>query len=154
MSLDVYTFDENNNQFNKLSKDGLQTNPVQTSHDGTNGEIVERKLFLRSDDANFYYTDIQIQGTPARKVRVGDLQFPEAFIGFKIAIQNEQPTRNQWLAIESGNTAVVDDIGDSSTGDTSYKPFWIQVEIPPGTRAQTITDVGPNVLANENPVGV
>ena len=154
MSLNVYTFDEGNNAFNTVSKNGLLTAPVRTSHDGTNGEIVEVKLYLRNNDTNFYYTDIQLTGVPARKVRVGDLQYPEAFIGFKIIVQDEQPTANQWLAVESGNTAIHPDIGDTNAGDNSFMPFWVQVQIPPGTRASTINDVSTNVKANENPVGL
>jgi hypothetical protein len=48
----------------------------------------------------------------------------------------------------------IDDIGDSNAGDNSYKPFWVQVNIPPGTRVQTVVDVSINVEADENPVGI
>jgi len=153
MSLDIYEYDQENSVYNKISANGLQTNPVQTTHNGTDGEIVEKKLFLRNDNENFYYTDITLTAVPPRKVRVGDINYPEAFIGFKIVEKDDQPTENEWLAIESGNEANFVVIGDSSTGDVSYKPFWIQVSIPVGTRVQTISDVSIHQDAEQNAVG-
>lgn len=152
--LAIYEYDSLNNAYQKISKDGLQTRPVQTSHDGTNGEVIEKKLFIRADDVNFYYTTVVLTPYPARKVRVGDVQYPEAFVGFKIISGDAQPSANQWLAVSSGSSVDLADIGDTNAGDISYKPFWIQIEIPPGTRAQTINDIAINVQADENPVGV
>lgn len=152
MSLGVYEFDEDNSTFEALSIDGLQTRPVQYTHDGTNGEIVETKLYLRNDDANFYYTNISLQTVPGRKVRVGDLNFPEAFIGFKIIVQDGQPTESEWLSVESGNEADFADIGSASAGDISYVPFWTQVNIPVGTRVQTVNDVAIHLESEQNAV--
>lgn len=153
MALLIYEFDEDNSEFDSVSKNGLQTNPVQTTHNGTDGQVVEKKLFLRNDDSDFYYTGITLVPIPARKVRVGDINYPEAFINFKIIVQDEQPTESEWLAQESGNTVNITDIGDTNAGDTSYKPFWIQVGISPGTRVQTINDVSIHLDADENAVG-
>lgn len=153
-NLSIYEYDTDNARYITISKDGLQTSPVQTSHDGTNGEVVEKKLFLRNSNTDFFYTDISLTPVPARKTRVGDIQYPEAFVGFKIIVQETQPTANQWLAAESGETVDFEDIGNSSQGDNAFKPFWVQIEIPPGTRAQTIVDISINVEADENPVGI
>ena len=153
MSLDIYSYDEDNSIYNRISKDGIQSNPIQTVHNGTEGEVVEKKLYLRNDDPNFYYTSIKLKGVPPRKLRIGDINFPEAFIGFKIIEKDTQPSENEWLAMESGNEVALSPIGDTSSGDTSYKPFWIQVSIPVGTRVQTIADVSINLEAEQNPVG-
>lgn len=153
MSLDVYNYDQDNSTYHKISENGLQSNPIKTSHNGTDGEIVEKKYYLKNDDANFYYDNIQLKAVPSRKVRVGDINYPEAFIGFKIIEKDDQPTENEWLAIESGNTAAFNSIGSSSEGDVSYKPFWIQVSIPVGTRIQTISDITINFTFEENAVG-
>ena len=152
--INIYEYDSDNAEYKTISMDGLQTAPIQTSHDGTNGEVVEKKLFLRNSNTDFFYTDIILSPFPARKTRVGDVQYPEAFVGFKLIIQEVQPTQNQWLAVESGSIVNFDDIGDNAQGDNGFKPFWVQVEIPPGTRAQTINDVAINVQADENPVGI
>jgi len=149
----IYEFDEDNSEFNSISKNGLQTNPVQTTHNGTDGQVVERKLFLRNDDTNFYYSSVILVPLPARKVRVGDINYPEAFINFKVIVQDEQPTESEWLAQESGNTAIFNGIGDTNDGDTSFKPFWIQIGVSPGTRVQTINDISIHLDAEENAVG-
>ena len=153
MALFVYQFDEDNSEFLEISKNGLQTNPIQTTHNGTDGQVVEQQLFLRNDDTGFYFTNIEMFPIPLRKVKVGDINYPEAFIRFKIIVQDEQPTESEWLAIESGNTINFDDIGDTNGGDDSYKPFWIQVGISAGTRVQTISDSSLHVEAESNTVG-
>jgi len=153
VALSIYLYDENNSTFSPVSKQGLQTRPVVTTHDGTNGQTVETKLFVRNDDLNYYYTNITFQGTPARKVRVGDINYPEAFVGFKLLAQDSQPTESEWAAVESGNVLSFPDVGSTSEGDTSYKPLWLQITIPPGTRVQTITDIAIGRNAESNPVG-
>jgi len=153
MALLVYDYDTNNSLFNQISKNGLQSNPIQTTHNGTDGQIVEKKVFLRNDNVNFYYNNILLKSIPARKVRVGDINYPEASVGFKMIAQDSQPTKSEWLAQESGNTISFSGIGTTSAGDTSYIPFWIQIIIPAGTRVQTINDISINLDAEENAVG-
>lgn len=153
MALFVYEFDEDNSEFLEISKNGLQTRPIQTTHNGTDGQVVEKKLYLRNEDTDSYYTDITVSSIPQRKVRVNDINFPEAFINYKVIIKDEQPTESEWLAEESGNLVAFTDIGDTNGSDTSYKPFWIQVGISPGTRVQTINDVSLHMDAEENAVG-
>lgn len=153
MGLFIYEFDEDNSEFLPISKNGLQTRPIQTTHNGTDGEVVEKKLYLRNDDSNFYYTGVEITPIPSRKVKVGDINFPEAFVNFKLINKDEQPTESEWLAVRSGNELPIEDIGDTNGGDISYKPFWIQIGISPGTRVQTINDISLNVTAEESAVG-
>jgi hypothetical protein len=153
ISLDIYEYDEGNNQYLLISEGGLQSRPIQTTHDGTNGEVVESKLFLRNEDENFYYNNIRIMPTPDSKVRVGDINFPEANIGYKVIVKESQPTQSEWAATQSGDEAIIDLIGTTDQGDTSYKPFWVQVEIQPGTRIGAIRDVSLVLEADQNPVG-
>lgn len=152
MALDMYTFDEDINDFVKHSKNGIFSNPAQTTHDGTNGEVVEKQLFLRNDDVNFFYDNITLQALPLLKTAVGDINFPEAFITFKIQVQNQQPTENEWKAVQSGALTLFPDIGSLGNADTSFKPFWVFVGIPAGTRIQNINDVTIQNEGNENPV--
>jgi hypothetical protein len=152
--LNTYRYDEQNNSYEQISIDGALTNPLRTSHDATNGEIVEKKVFLRNVDNTLYYTDITLTGRPARKTRVGDPNYPEASIGFKIIVQDEQPTENQWLAAQSGESVSMSDIGDSQEADTSFKAFWIQIEISPGSRPKVVTDISLAIDAFSNPVGL
>ena len=153
MALKVYEYDQDNNQYIQISQDGLQTRPIQTTHDGTNGEVVEKKLFIKNTDDTLYYTGIELQAKPDSKVRVGDINFPEAFIGYKIIFKETQPTASEWAAVQSGNLEVISNIGTTDASDTSYKPFWAQVSIPPGTRVGALRDVKIECVAEQNPVG-
>lgn len=153
MSLSLYEYDKDNNQYLRISEDGLQTRPIQTTHNGTNGEIVEKQVFLRNDNENFYFTNIELTAVPATKVRVGDVNFPEAYIGYKIIVKNTQPTKSEWAATQSGDVAVITNIGTTDLADTSYKPLWIQVTIPPGTRIGALRDVRIQCDAEQNPIG-
>ena len=74
-------------------------------------------------------------------------------MSFKIIVQDNQPTESEWLAVESGNEAVFPNIGDTLLADTSFKPFWIQIGIPTGTRVRTINDVSIHLDSEENPLG-
>jgi len=153
MSLNLYEYDEENNQYLTISEDGLQSNPVQTTHDGTNGEIVEKKLFLQNSDPNVYYTNITLQAKPDSKVRVGDINYPEAFIGFKIMFKESQPSQSEWASIESGNVEHISNIGTTEMADTSYKPVWIQVSIPGGTKVGAFRDISIDLICEQNPLG-
>lgn len=152
MALDIYEYDVENNVYIKHSKDGLLTNPVQSTHDGTNGEVVEKILYLKNDDSNVYYSNLTLQALPLTKTGVGDLNYPEAFISFKIIAQNSQPTANEWASVNSGNKIAFPDIGESGLGDTGYKSFWVQVSIPGGTVVQNISDVYIRLEGEENTV--
>lgn len=153
MALSLYEYDKSNNQYLEISQNGLQTRPIQTTHNGTNGEVVEKQLFIRNDNDNFYYSNIRLQATPANKVRIGDINYPEAYIGYKIIVKDTQPTKSEWAATQSGEIAFISAIGDTNLADTAYKPLWIQVTISPGTRIGALRDVGIQMLAEENPVG-
>jgi hypothetical protein len=152
-SLNIYEYDSANNQYLLISQDGLQSRPIQTTHDGTNGEVVEEKYYLRNDNENFYFNNIFLQATPASKVRVADINYPEAYIGFKIIFKETQPTKSEWAAVQSGDIAFLANIGNTDQADTSYKPFWIQVAVPPGTRIGALRDVSIELKAETNPIG-
>lgn len=153
MSLDIYEFDSDNNQYLLISENGLQSRPIQTTHDGTNGEVEERKLFLRNNDENFYYVNISLKPSPDNKVRVGDINFPEANIGYKIIFKENQPGTSEWAAVQSGDEAALTEVGTTDLADTAYKPFWIQVKVPPGTRIGAIRDISIVLDSEQNPIG-
>ena len=151
--LNFYEYDEDNNTYIQKSEDGLQTNPIQTTHDGANGEVVEKKLFIRNTDNSVYYTAIRLQAKPDNKVRVGDINYPEAYIQYKIIVKETQPTKSEWASVQSGNEAIIDNIGTTDAADLSYKPLWIQATISSGTRVGAINDIYIQLLAEQNPLG-
>jgi hypothetical protein len=152
MAIGLYEYDVNNSQYVEHSRNGILTNPVQTTHDGTNGEVAEKKLYLRNDNAAFYYSNMTIQPLPLTKTGVGDINYPEAFVTFKIIVQEEQPSANQWRSVQSGSEVTFPNIGVVGSGDTNYKPFWIQTSVPAGTSVQNISDISIHLEGEENPV--
>ena len=153
MSLQLFEYDEENNQYLPVSENGLQSNPIQTTHDGTNGEVIEKRLFIQNSDLDLYYTNIRLQAKPDRKVRVGDINYPEAFIGYKIIYKEAQPTQSEWASVESGNEEVITHVGSTDLGDTSYKPVWVQVQIPGGTKVGAYRDITIELVCEQNPIG-
>jgi|LakMenEpi03Aug12_release.lakeMendotaPanAssembly.Ray.scaffolds.fasta_scaffold1191447_1 hypothetical protein len=153
MSLSIFEYDKDNNQYLEISQDGMQSRPIQTTHNGTNGETVEKQLFLKNNNADFYYTDIRLTPVPATKVRLGDVNYPEAYIGYKVIVKDAQPSRSEWASTQSGDVAIITNVGTTNLGDTSYKPLWIQVTIPPGARIGALRDVSIQLTAEENPIG-
>lgn len=151
--LKIYTFDEANNEFVPHSKNGLFTAPIKTSLNGSQGESEERKLFVRNSDANTYFTAVTIKGAPSTRVRVGDPAYPEANITLKLILKDTQPSENEWLAVESGNEIVVDNIGDTDNADNGYIPFWMYLALPSGTPVQNIADIKLNTTFLSSPLG-
>jgi len=148
----IYEYDVNNNTYIRHSENGVLTNPVQTTHDGTDGEVVEKKLFLMNDDAGLYYSNLTLQPLPLTRTGVGNINYPEAYVSFKIIVQDLQPTANQWKSVQSGQAVIFPAIGSVGSPDTSYKPFWIQTSIPAGTGIQNISDISLHLEGEENSV--
>lgn len=153
MSLDLYEYEKDNVQYLKISQEGSQTRPIQTTHNGTNGEVVEKQIFIRNENQNFYYTNVRLTPYPPEKVKIGSSEYPEANIGYKIKVKSTQPTKDEWDAIKSGDTAVIPAIGTTDSSDNLYKSVWIQVSVPPGTRIGALRDISIECDAEENPIG-
>lgn len=152
MAIQIYTYDSDNSEYVEHSQNGLFTDPIQTSHDGTDGEIVELQLYLANDNINFYYNNLTLQALPLTITGVNNINYPSAFVSFKIIVQNTQPTASQWASVASGALTTFPDIGSVGNGDTGYKPFWIQTGVPSGTAVQNITSISINLQGEENSV--
>jgi len=150
--LDIYRYDEDNNAYLIVSKNGLQTAPIQTTHNGTTGETTVQQLYLKSDSSLYWYEDITLQPIPESAVKVGASAYPEAYISFKILVQGTMPTDDQWKNTASGAITDFYDIGSLHLGDTNLHTFWIQINIPAGTPPGTLTHVSIRLSRTENPV--
>lgn len=81
------------------------------------------------------------------------INYPEAYIGYKIIFKENQPSKSEWASIQSGDNTFLSNVGTTDLADTSYKPLWIQVTIPPGTRVGALTSVSINLSYEQNPIG-
>jgi len=131
-----------------VSKDDTFTNPLLLSMDGKIGGVLQKKVYLRNDDAARSYINIQV--TP---VYAGDPDFIDNSqgISWKLISGDVQPTDDSWaLVTSSPNTIVMGDIGTLTVSDTTtFLPFWIRTVIPRFTDIQTIRGIKLTVVSDE-----
>lgn len=109
--------------------DELENFPIITVHDGKVGDSVELKLYVRADDIKVYYSSITAY--PENLGSTNYLDGTSTGWGMKLRAGYLQPTESEWEDIAYGNTITLDNIGNSTSGNTSvYLPFWVRVECP------------------------
>jgi hypothetical protein len=124
-----------------VSQDGFFTNPFPATFDGRTGGYKEIKLYIRNDDDNFYYHDVEL--------KLEDSQFPsvtnrpeDGFV-WKLSYGDTKPTYNDWLNTAPANILVIPDtIGAPGNPDIStYLPFWVFIQVPGNLDIQVFTSV-------------
>jgi hypothetical protein len=137
--------------FKKFSIEGEQLVPIQTTHNGREGEIVEKLLFLRNDDATKYYTNITIDPTDSDSD--DDTVLTDTGWGVRVNDGSLQPSEAQWQSVTPGDPINMVDIGVTTMADTTtYFPFYYRIEVPRNSRVQTKTDISLTIQAVENVV--
>jgi len=137
--------------FQKFSSEGEQLHPVQTTHNGREGEIVERLLFLRNDDSDKYYTNITID--PIDTDGDDDTNLTDTGWAVRLSPGALQPSEAQWQTVTPSDPIEMEDVGvDSAADTTTYFPFYYRIEVPRNTRVQTKTDITLSIQAVENVV--
>lgn len=131
MGLDIY----NSDQVKTSDAEGQ----IVTAHDGVSGESVETLVYLRNDDSNLYFTNIEIwpydDTTPDDTLGVYGTGW-----GVKLSAGSRQPTPDEWENVLAGDTISMSDIGTTAGSDTStYYPIWVKVTVPGNLSAQTKT---------------
>ena len=145
MALDIYSYATSYTACDEYGDSPL-VNPVKTTHDGVLGETRETILYVRNDNATYWYDNISIEATSQSGA------IPTGWV-IKMRGGTTQPTEAEWDAIAVGNTIVIDDIGEAGVADTTtYSPFWYRIEIPAGTTAQTRQVITLKLLYTENVV--
>ena len=110
--------------------DGLL--PITSTHDGTLGEFVELKIFVRNDDITEWYSNITVR--PVCNTSPDETDGITTGYGIKLFAGDTQPTEAEWEATDYANTINIDDIGEAESGDVStYSPFWYRAEVPAGS---------------------
>lgn len=138
MAIKIYT--EANNSDSALSLGGDFTNPFSITFDGRVGGYKEVKLYIRNDNGDYYYEELQISLVDTTDNTITD----NLAVGFawKLSAGDTKPTFNDWANIAPANTISMSNIGEVSAGDTStYLPFWVYIQIPAGTEIQSFTEV-------------
>jgi len=144
MGLGIYTAPLETQEI--ATSDGLGV--LSITLDGLTGQAISRRLYVRNDNLERYYTGIAI----ATVQESGD-----DFIGgtgdrsWKLSEGNEEPPNEGWIRIASGNSiSFSDEVGTSSRGDIStYLPFWVRVSIPANQKRQNLTSIKLRLTAQE-----
>lgn len=117
--------------YTEISKVGELLNkfPIITTHDGEDGDSLEFKLYIRSDDSRVYYTSITAY--PENLTSENYIDGSTTGWGIKLREGSKQPTQSEWENISYGNTVSFSQIGNSGFGDANtYVPMWIRIECP------------------------
>jgi hypothetical protein len=124
-----------------LSQDDVFTKPFAITFDGRLGGYREVKLFIRNDDALKYYTALQLSLEDTNELSVTNR--PEDGFIWKLSYGDTKPTYNDWLNTPISNSLTnIDNIGAEGDPDTStYLPFWVFIQVPPGLDIQVFTGV-------------
>ena len=142
--------------------DDPESNPITTSHNGSDGQSVVKQLFLRNDDSTKYYDSISIGFDPE------DLAAPANTTGitYKLLSGSQQPTTAEWSARTSGTLIestddiagsvparhYIPEIGSSTEADLNYYPIWLQISVPSKTSARAETRVSVSIDFEEHSV--
>lgn len=146
--LSVYSSADPNSE---LSSDSSYQNPLAFSVDGQTGAIISKKLFLRNDNSNFYYTDIEL--TPVTQMGLDLVSGATNGFTWKLVLGDTEPTEIQWASVSPANTIVFSDIGSLGNGDiVTYLPFWLRIEVPRNIDVQVFQGSTLQISGTENAV--
>lgn len=132
----------------KLSDANTFENPFSLTFDGRTGGVKQVKLYVRNNDPLYYYENLQIGLTDSGPQPIIN-QPTDGFV-WKLSAGNTQPTKNDWANTAGATVITLPDIGSVGTPDTStYLPFWVLVQVPPGLDVGTFDTVRFTIGADE-----
>lgn len=124
-------------------------NKFRVTFDGRVGGAIVQCIYLRNDNANYWYDSIQLAVVDTE----GDDLVDGSVSGYswKLADKDIVPSELEWGRVQAGNTLTfTETLGSSSSSDiVTYLPVWVRVEVPAGIAIQTITDIVFRLTASE-----
>lgn len=137
--LGIYSSADSGSEF---SNDGSFDTPFSVSIDGVTGGALERRLYVRNDDAGKSYSSIQVLAVDGGD----DLVDGSTGYSWKLIAGDQRPTAVQWGAVTAGNTISLSNITDTTT----YLPFWVRIEVPRRAPIASFQSVSLRVTFNES----
>jgi hypothetical protein len=132
----------------KLSSDGTFQSSLSVTFDGRSGGNKQVKLYVRNSNDLYYYESILVGVTDSGVETIIDQ--PSEGFSWKLIEGDTQPTENDWKNTGAAVSISLSDIGASGNPDTStFLPFWVYIEVPPGLDVQTFDTVKLTISANE-----
>ncbi len=139
MSLGIYT-DTADSAL--VSQNDTFTNSLLVPVNGRLGGVFQKRLFVHNNEQDKSYSGIQVSvENPADPTLINGVQFTF----WKMIAGDKQPTDDLWLPIATGNILSLPNIGTILNGDsTTYLPFWLRVQVPRNSNANTY--ITPNMV--------
>lgn len=165
VGLGIYTEPK---QETRISTNETNTNPLLFVFDGTEGGVLERLLYVGSNDETYAYLGPDANSYPdnpdTSKVEV-QLIDPEHYTdeiqtswSWKLQEGVDRPTTDEWALVTPGasitlpgNFYNIFNSGDG--GKWQFYPFWVRIEVPEQTGAKMIASVRFQIRATRMPLG-
>lgn len=141
----------------------IYTSPIETSKidtdeyipvtfDGTTGGSIDLKLYVRNDDLELWFSDIQV--TPYEDGTTLNVVIGPAW-EIRVMEKDITPTTEEWLELSAGNSITLSsDIGSATKGDIStYLAFWMRITVPRDQQVQNIESIVVRLNATSGLVG-
>lgn len=134
---------ENANPASSFSTDGEMTNPIRHTFDGRVGGVIEKRYYVRNDNALVTYpgtVSLTAADVSGRNIVNGTDGY-----SWKFKAGDTQPLDEEWATIDEGNTIQISGL----VSTTTYIPFWVRIEVPSNAEVESFDDVKIALTANE-----
>ena len=140
--------------FNEANQNSSLTELV-SSHNGYTGGSFEKKFYLRNDEADKYYTNIEVVPVFANDELPNGALYTTTGWSIKLKYGSEQPSEEEWAEINVNERLEVPSIGTIASGNTdTYYPIWVRIYCPGNTSPVIKTDFSIKVSYVESVVQV
>jgi hypothetical protein len=137
----------------RFSNQDTEYSPFTVTFNGIYGGSIVRRIYVRNDELDYYYTEIQVvavdSASPSR------VDGTKAGWEWKLMEKDVVPDELEWHNVTAGNTLSLSaDLGTKTLGDTAtYLSFFVYVKIPPDQLADNIKDIVLRLTATKSVVG-
>lgn len=124
--LKLYYWDDANTEYVQVSSGTMDT-PANFTAGSLRGQDarVTQKLYLRNDEDDTQYIDIQVQ----------PINVPSSW-KVKLIAQASEPTEEAFLALPSSNI-----MDHADVDDKNYYPVWVELIVPQGTAPSVFSEI-------------
>lgn len=149
MGLKIYEAVDPSSAF---SVEGSFDNPLTHSFNGTTGEVIEKRYYIRNDDEDRWYSNISIEPITDVASPIVDGSGTTEGYSWKLLTGDSKPLEEQWELKPAGEAITFSaDIGSDSAGDTTtYLPFWLRIQVPPNAPIASYQGVTLKITSTES----
>ncbi len=128
MSLKVY---ESVDPGTAFSVEGSFSNTLSHSFNGTTGEVIEQRYYIRNDNAAYWYSSVVVAPVASAGSLIVNGSGDTEGYTWKVLAGDEKPLEEQWGLKAAGSSISLANIGSAGNGDTTtYLPFWLRIQVP------------------------